>query len=267
MRRAAVLLVTLLLAACHRGPPGPTDAQRAESAKLVADARAALEPKDAERRAGLTAAMSGGTIARADLGTCPVAIDFANPLDQKTGLDRPAFDLEKMERQSRALIRVGLDFYAPADVATLPGPLWKSTETILDSAANGFPDDARRQIAEVQAPGYWDYDVTIVQHARRDAKKSGDGFTGGTFDGVAFLWSFPEHKVLCMAEVDVGLQKVGFTETQIDGKKAFDDFGVSSATELSFGVLKAAIDGLVRAGAPAPAKPEKATAPKKKHRR
>lgn len=216
---------------------------QAVNAKLATELRARFEPLELERRAGLKAALAGEVVPRSDLGHCPIKVDLANPLDRKPG----GFDLAKMESQLRAYIRVTVDRFPTAQEAvTLNGPLWGATLTALKRGETSSRESLTKEIATIEAPGYWDWDLVIVKLADDKAQKSDDGtFTGGNFRGRAFLWSFADHKMLCGAELDLQLSKIKYRESG-----STDDFAVSAGVGLSFQVLKEARDKLLVVGPP-----------------
>jgi hypothetical protein len=242
-----LVLALLGVAACKGssgGAPEVSDEVKAANGKLVAAVQAKFEPLELERRAALKAAFTGAIVPRSDLGPCPVKLMIANPLDHKPG-ETPKFDLDRMERQVHDSMRASIGRFPTQDeAASLPGPPWGET---MNQLRPDVPTaELQKRIAEIEKPGYWDWDLVVVKTAEQRAVKVGDDkFTGGNFVGRAWLWSFSEHKLVCAGDIAIQLEKI---------KSRGDDVALAGSVGLGFRVLKEARDKMVVAGPPADAK-------------
>ncbi|MHB8873504.1 MAG: hypothetical protein ACYC8T_07445 [Myxococcaceae bacterium] len=246
MRSELVVLSMLVLAtaACRKGP---SDAELAETRRLLLEARRKVEPRDLTRRRGLAEAL-GRVVPRPDLGSCPVKLDYANPL--RPAKNR-AFDLDRMTRQAATLERLGLEFLKPGEVMTRPGPLLTSFTNAARSAETWAPERARGQIARFEAEGTWDWDLVVIEETSELAKMAGgESFDGGFFIGTAYLWSFVQQKVLCAAAIRVKLpEKMSYrTVKGADPSDNAHDFELSANVKLGYLVLDQATGQLVLAG-------------------
>lgn len=246
-RRLFSAAVVLLAVGCVKPPPpGPSAEELAQSKQLIDAAVAKFAPLEEERRVGLAAAV-GTVVARPDLGACPIEIDMANPLKPNKG----GFDLERMTRQTAALERVSLDFYTPEYLPKAPSPLFRAFKSGISGASQWRPADVKKRLERYEAPGYWDWDLVVVEEVSAKAAAAADGtYEGGYFFGTAYLWSFTEKKVLCVADIRARLPETIRYKTlqgSSEEEKA-KDFALTGNVTLSYLVLEQAIADLELAG-------------------
>lgn len=239
--------VFLLAVGCVKPPPpGPTPEELAQSKQLIDAAVAKVAPLEEERRVGLAAAV-GKVVARPDLGACPIEIDMANPLKPNNG----GFDLERMKRQTAAIERVSLDVYTPEYLPKAPSPLVSAFKSWIAGASQRRPADVKKRLERSEAPGYWNWDLVVVEEVSAKAAAAADGtYEGGYFFGTAYLWSFTEKKVLCVADIRARLPetlKYRTLQGASEEEKA-RDLALTGNTTLSYLVLEQAIANLELAG-------------------
>jgi hypothetical protein len=237
MRTATLLL---LLAACPKTPSGPSPEERAESQKLLAPALAHAAELAAERKKAL---VESRLVPRPELGACPIDARVPDPRRKPAG-----FDLDRMKRELAAVERVSLLPVKPEELGN--SPLYHAFQSRVSGLSNQPPAKVRAALADL-GDSFWDYDVVVVEEARTDAQRAVAGYVAGQFRGRAILWSFKDHKILCMADVEsTSSSKVTVTETVVGGKKVGDNFQTAAGVDLLENVLRDAMSRLVLAGPP-----------------
>jgi hypothetical protein len=191
--RRALVVVGFGLGACK-----PDDATPPDYPAAVAEARKTGVELDQERRDALGKA-AGTIVARPDLGRCPVDVKLP-------GLQFKAI-MPNQVKISMHTAKPGLDVIAASEVATSKGPTLGYQAIRLDILGG----DARRgepgvvaKARELGTREWFDVDLVVVVDSRTDPEIVGNGmFKSGELVGHAYLWSYKEHAILCVATVNV----------------------------------------------------------------
>ena len=181
-----------------------------ETEKLVAAALDRYKSPDSERAAAIAAAIDG-VAARPDLGSCPVTLELPR-------LDRGKLHADPKKQDATRHTLERLPPRIGADVA----PLLDQIRDRIARVTNGArPEIAKRNIEDVESQYSLDWDLVLVKHDTTNTNTR------------ALVWSYTEHRVLCVADV------------QIDEAAA-----ARGDLQTMYDAFSATRDGLVLAGAP-----------------
>jgi hypothetical protein len=193
--------VFALLAACTGYPISPE--QRTELEHLRDQAVQQAKPLDEERTKAILAA-HGRVGPRPDLGRCPIQAIAPSPDDAGVFQDN---DL---------MFELGLAPYtvvAKDNLSKVQGPRLDRLETAVTNDIESMlfrnfaakrPEDLDAGLARARQladPSWLSEDATLVLDEERAPVVSGAKFQSGWLRGVLYLWSYREHRILCVSDV------------------------------------------------------------------